>query len=190
MPWTCGTWIHRTPVCSPDPLPSGPHRVISFSTSRGHYIFHPLHEPWVNADVPSGWWCSHTYHTLTNSSFPISACSLMSFSQSWMPPSSPCWSGKKISMSDRKSSTLWKCLIFPANSALLFIYGDISPLTKIHLVFQDKWKGFRGVNLETYSKSRTAQALPWDPLCTVHLFLQRLVPTIFPCNFFPVGGFL
>lgn len=55
----------------------------------------------------------------------------------------------KNSMSDRMLSTLCKCVIFSANSDHLFIYVDISPLTKIHLVFQDKWKGFRGVNLET-----------------------------------------
>lgn len=53
------------------PLPSGPHRVISFSTSRGHYIFHPpSHEPWVNADVPSGWWCSYTLPHINKQQFP------------------------------------------------------------------------------------------------------------------------
>lgn len=69
-------------------------------------------------------------------------------SYSWIFQLSPCWKEKTACLtgSHQHCGNVW---FFSANSDLLFIYVDISPLTNLHVVFQDKWKGFQGVNLET-----------------------------------------
>lgn len=60
MSWTCKTWIHRTPVCCPDPFPSGRHPVVVIScfTGRGHPLPH-LSSPQQSSVGASGhsWWC-------------------------------------------------------------------------------------------------------------------------------------
>lgn len=107
-----------------------------------------LHEPWVKG------WCSILVMlftiTLARTISLTSACGL-----SFSVPLAPFVEWKPQLVWLRVLDVvemLRECLFFSPHPDLLDMCAGVSHLIQVHLIFQDKWKGFRGVPLETLNQ--------------------------------------